>query len=137
MTPPAAVADASWERTATALPENVGDLRHAIVAFAALHGADTDTQEDIALASSEALTNAVVHGFVGRAPGTLRVIAETVGSALTVRVIDDGCGVTPRLDSPGLGLGMSMMALLAVSVDISSGVEGRGTEARLVFAVPV
>jgi hypothetical protein len=64
------IANASWKRTASAHPQNVGELRNAIVAFAAQHGADGDKQAKIALASSGALTNAVVHAFVGRAPGT-------------------------------------------------------------------
>ena len=121
------------EQRARALPENVGALRTRIVAFAARHGLDAATCDDIALATSEALSNAVIHAFVGRPPGTLRAIAETSGDGLTVHIIDDGRGMTPRADSPGAGFGVPIMTRLTSSLDIREGPNGRGTETRLTF----
>lgn len=80
---PAALPHACWERQTSALPENVGELRRGIVAFAARHGVDGETQGAIAVACSEALTNAVLHAFIGRAAGTLTVMVESEPHALT------------------------------------------------------
>ena len=53
---------------------------------------------------------------------------------MLVRVLDDGRGMTPRTDSPGLGLGLTLMASMATRCDIREGPSGRGTEVRMVFA---
>jgi serine/threonine-protein kinase RsbW len=131
---PVGFADGRWEQRAGAFPESIAPLREAVVAFAALHGVGPSLRDDIALAVSEALTNAVVHGFVGGPVGTLWVIATTVGDALVVRVLDDGRGMIARTDSPGLGFGMSIMAALASDLDVRERPGGRGTEVRLAFA---
>ena len=54
---------------------------------------------------------------------------------LSVR--DNGMGLVPRLDSPGLGLGLPLMAQLADRFDIfSSRDQGhRGVDVRLHFAL--
>ncbi len=58
-----------WSGAAAAIPANVSHLRRALVAFAADHGAGSETQGSIALAASEAITNTVIHAYVGTAPG--------------------------------------------------------------------
>jgi serine/threonine-protein kinase RsbW/stage II sporulation protein AB (anti-sigma F factor) len=81
-----------------------------------------------------------MHGFVDVSPGELRVIAEHHPGRLVVRVIHDGCGTAPRDDSPGLGLGMPLIAGLTSALDIGPGLDGKGTETRLTFdlgATPV
>jgi serine/threonine-protein kinase RsbW/stage II sporulation protein AB (anti-sigma F factor) len=54
----------------------------------------------------------------------------------TVHVVvrDHGRGMTPRPDSPGLGLGLPLMTRLADAVQISTHPEG-GTEVRMTFTV--
>jgi PAS domain S-box-containing protein len=127
---------ARWADEFDAIPENVGRIRRAVSAYAAEHGADHDTVAGIALAVTEAATNAVLHAFVDRDQGRLSVIAEPGDNCLSVRVIDDGRGMKPRSDSPGLGLGLSTMASLALSCDIREAPRGPGTEVRLLFEVP-
>jgi serine/threonine-protein kinase RsbW len=126
-------ADGRWEQRSDADAASVGLLRAAIVAFADRHGVDATTRADIALAASEALTNAVVHAFIGRPPGTLLAIAESCHDGLVVRIIDDGRGMFPRTDSPGLGLGLALMAELASDLDVRAGPGGQGTETCLTF----
>ena len=46
-------------------PQSVSALRRAVVAFAATAGATEDTRDAIALAVSEAVTNAVMHAYAG------------------------------------------------------------------------
>ena len=94
---------ASW--TAPASSDSIAQLRQAVVDFAYEHGVPEPCLSDIRLAVSEALGNAVVHAFRGRADGTM-IASVTMGASewVEVRVTDDGSGMAPRDDSPGLGL---------------------------------
>jgi anti-sigma regulatory factor (Ser/Thr protein kinase) len=85
------------------VPRNVAGLRQEAVAFAARHGADERLLIDVALGVSEALTNAVVHAYAGRSPGTLELVARALADAHEVRIADDGAGLRRRA-GPGLGL---------------------------------
>ena len=50
-------------------------------------------------------------------------------------VSDDGMGMAPRLDSPGLGVGLPFIADTADTLDIASSARG-GTELRMSFQLP-
>jgi serine/threonine-protein kinase RsbW/stage II sporulation protein AB (anti-sigma F factor) len=88
---------------------------------------------DIRLAVSEAATNAVVHAY-REAEGTLVLRARVDGRELIVIVSDTGVGLAPRHDSPGLGLGMPLMASVTSSFSVVS--TGSGTEVRMRFSLP-
>ena len=74
----------------------------------------------VKLAVSEAVTNAVVHAYVGaEQPGEVRVDAPRRATTdVLVTVSDDGCGMVPRLDSPGLGVGLPFIAHTTDTLDI-------------------
>ena len=129
-----APAPARWQREFAAQPVIVGEVRRGVAAFARAHGASEDALDRLSLAVSEATANAVIHAFGGRPPGRVSVIAEPGEGCVVVRVRDDGRGMTPRADSPGLGLGLNLMAAMATRCDIQEGTSGRGTEVRMVFA---
>ena len=114
----------------------VGELRRGVADFARAHGADDDVIDNIALAVSEAVTNAIIHAFVGRQAGHVALTAEAGEGSILVRVVDDGRGMTPHPESPGLGLGLTMMASMATRCDIREGAGGVGTEVRLAFDAP-
>ena len=135
-TPDRAPAPARWQREFAAEPVIVGEVRRGLADFARAHGASEDALDNLSLAVSEATTNAVIHAFVGLPPGRVSVIAEPGEACVLVRVVDDGRGMTPRADSPGLGLGLTMMASMATRCDIREGPSGRGTEVRMAFAAP-
>ena len=101
--------NASWEAT----PENVAIARHAVVAHLREVQTSDPPLSDIALAVSEAATNAVTHGYVGRPPGQFRVALAASEDEVEVLVEDDGRGMVPRPDSPGLGLGLPLIATVA------------------------
>jgi PAS domain S-box-containing protein len=122
-----------WQ--APADPRSVGELRRAVKAFAQDQGVEPDALASLTLAVSEALTNAVLHAYVGREPGTISVVAEAVRDEFRVRVIDDGRGMRPRSDSPGLGLGLPTMGQMTTRLDIREGTDG-GTEVAMTFATP-
>jgi PAS domain S-box-containing protein len=127
---------ARWQRDFPAEPAAVSHLRRAVTARAVELGASEELSRDIALAVSEAATNVVVHAFVDRDPGLLRVIVEPLDGRLAICVVDDGSGLVPRSDSPGIGLGLPTIGQLTESFDIRDGPEGRGTEVRMVFTAP-
>ena len=70
----------------------------------------TEVVEDISLAVSEAATNVVLHAYVGDSePGPLVLSARVMDDRVHVVIRDHGRGMTPRPDSPGLGLGLPLM----------------------------
>ena len=63
-----------------------------------------------------------------------RVLPVVEGRELVVIVCDAGLGLAPRADSPGLGLGMPLMAPVTTRFAVVS--DGRGTEIHMAFALP-
>lgn len=122
--------------TRPAVRDTVSELRNAVVELAADGDARPEERENIALVVSEAITNSVVHAYADRdVPGTVTVEAWLDGRDLVVCVQDEGPGVRPRADSPGLGLGLPFMAHYAREFEIE---EPAGTEgARLRLVLPL
>ena len=59
--------------------------------------------------------------------------AQTVDHEMLFRVIDDGEGLSPRADSPGMGVGLPLIARLAGRFEVRPGPSGRGTELLMSF----
>ena len=109
--------------------------RRAVLDWAQRHVEDRAVLSDIALAVTEAATNAVLHAYRHTdTPGTVIVTAERDGDHVCLYVRDEGSGLAPRVDSPGLGLGISLIAQVADSADIRAPEDG-GTEVVMRFAV--
>lgn len=123
-----------WRFGAT--PANVGAMRDRARTYAEAHGADPDTVHVVMLAVTEAATNAVLHAFIGRPVGTISLVCEAGQGELLVEVTDDGRGMQPRADSPGLGMGLPTMGRVATRMDVRAGPTGGGTSVRLVFRAP-
>ena len=98
-------------------PASIKIARDAVGELADQAGAVT---KDVKLAVSEAVTNAVVHAFRGREPGTISVEARVSRGLLLVVVADDGLGMVPNPDSAGLGLGLSLITQLSRDVRFDS-----------------
>jgi serine/threonine-protein kinase RsbW len=110
-----------------------GDGRRAVGRFAASASATTRALDSIALCVSEAMTNAVVHAYRhDDRPGPVEVEVELDGHSLWVRVRDRGHGLEPRIDSPGLGLGLPLISQMSASSQIISPEDG-GTEVIMRF----
>jgi serine/threonine-protein kinase RsbW/stage II sporulation protein AB (anti-sigma F factor) len=126
-------ARADWELPAE--PASVSIARGNVRAFAQAHGVRPEEVIDLTLAVTEAVTNAVIHAYIGLQPGTIRVQVVTGADEITVVVTDDGRGMQPRADSPGLGLGLPTIGRLAALVDLREAAGG-GTELSMTFATP-
>lgn len=97
----------------TADAEAPAVARNAVAELAARAGAPTEIVDGIRTAISEAVTNAVVHGYADRAPGRISVDAYVFAGVLTVLVADDGHGPREASPNPGLGLGWKLIAQFA------------------------
>lgn len=117
-----------------AVPASVPVLRGDVAAYARRAGVREPLLSSMKLAVSEAVTNAVLHAYVGRRPGPVHVEAWLEADCLHIEVSDDGAGMMPRLDSPGLGVGLPFIADTADAVDISSSPRG-GAQLRMTFAL--
>jgi serine/threonine-protein kinase RsbW/stage II sporulation protein AB (anti-sigma F factor) len=109
-------------------------MRREVAAYAQRAGLDADAVGDVRLAVSEAATNAVVHGYRDARDGELKVAAYVDAGEFVVIVSDAGVGLAPRPDSPGLGLGMPLMASVTSRFRVVS--RGLGTEIHMAFALP-
>jgi anti-sigma regulatory factor (Ser/Thr protein kinase) len=102
---------------------------------AALHhaGVDETRRHDIALVLTEAAGNAVVHAYPPRTLGLLYIDAGIAHGNLLLRVCDCGRGMGPRTDSPGLGIGLSLIGRLADGLEIAPNRTVGGTRVSAMF----
>src|SRR5690349_23763256 len=119
-----------------AIPSSVAQLRARAAQFAAAAGASEEMTGAIELAVSETVTNAVLHAYVGREPGWVRVRCEGDAEHMIVEVTDEGAGVAARDDSPGVGHGLALVGALAQGLEIGPRPDGPGTIVTMSFAGP-
>jgi serine/threonine-protein kinase RsbW/stage II sporulation protein AB (anti-sigma F factor) len=120
-------------RDYSAVAGSVPAARRALVDVAREAGAEADRLEAVALAVSEALTNAVVHAYPDR-PGEIKVSAWTASGELVVVISDDGHGLRAHSDRPGLGVGLGLIATLSDEFEIVQPPSG-GTEVQMRFCL--
>jgi serine/threonine-protein kinase RsbW len=109
-----------------------GVARRAVKDFLNARGADPGALSDVLLAVSEVVTNCVVHAYRGKPGGKVDLEARHQGDRLVLSVADEGGGMSPRHDSPGLGLGLPLVGRVAHRVDITSQTGG-GTRVSMCF----
>jgi serine/threonine-protein kinase RsbW len=119
------------EITLPARAENVAVVRHAVGGLGEVLEVDDQTLSDIKLAVTEACTNVVVHAYPG-SEGPMGLRASIDDRRLYLVVLDRGRGIVPRPDSPGLGLGLPLIATLAESLELGTG-HDEETEVRMIF----
>jgi anti-sigma regulatory factor (Ser/Thr protein kinase) len=118
-----------------AVAESCPQARGAV--RAALAGTGVDVA-DVDLAVSEAVTNVVLHAYRDQdpsdGPGRLRITLDLEAGAALVTVVDDGLGMTPRDDTPGLGLGLSVIATVCDDLDVVQRADGTTVQMRFTSA---
>jgi len=108
-------------RVFEACPDSVPQVRRAAVEWLREHGAPRDLADSAALAVTEAAANVVIHAYRNGAPARgadLLLELERDDGGFRVSVYDEGIGMSPRADSPGLSLGVPLMASVADRMEI-------------------
>ncbi|HEX8159064.1 MAG TPA: ATP-binding protein [Solirubrobacteraceae bacterium] len=119
-------------RALPAVPASVPELRAQVAEFVSAAGVRDPQLAAVKLAVTEAVSNAVVHAYSGSAPGEVRVVTFIRDGTVYVTVSDDGAGMLPRLDSPGLGIGLPFIVNSADTLQIGVSEHG-GTELQMTF----
>lgn len=112
----------------------VGPVRRTVRTFLSERGVPRATIDAILVAVSEAMTNVVLHAYDRLAPdGVVSVELALDDDLVRLTVTDAGCGIAPRDDSPGAGLGLAIIAGLAARLEIGAAGDGCGTQLRASF----
>ena len=117
--------------TLPARAENVAVVRHAFGGLGDALDVDDQVLADVKLAVTEACTNVVVHAYAGE-EGPMEIAAAIVDDRLAIAVRDEGRGMLPRPDSPGLGLGLPLIATLSETLELGRSDDDK-TEVRMTF----
>ena len=122
------------------LPENEAFARVVIAAFAVQLSPTVAEIADVKTAVSEAVTNAIVHGYEGtRGIVTMRAIID--GTVLAIEITDRGRGIanveqamepffTTHPEQERSGMGFAVMQTFMDEVEVQS-IPGSGTSVRL------
>jgi len=124
------------ETTFLSLPQNESFARVVIAAFAVQLAPTVSEIADIKTAISEAVTNAIVHGYEGTC-GMVTLRAVIDDRTLTVEVMDSGCGIrdirqamepffTTHPEQERSGMGFSVMQTFMDDLRVES-IPGKGT----------
>lgn len=122
------------------IPENEAFARVVIAAFAVQLSPTVSEIADVKTAVSEAVTNAIVHGYEGTV-GMVSMRAMIDGSTLSVEIADRGRGIanihqamepffTTHPEQERSGMGFAVMQTFMDDVDVAS-TPGSGTIVRL------
>jgi len=117
-------------------PESVSLVRQAVTGIADTLGMSPESRDDLRIAVTEAATNVVVHAYPDRA-GTIRLEVWPDNHTMVIHVTDHGCGIVPRVErvTPGLGLGIPLIAALSENMSITASDDGSGTCVGMTFSI--
>jgi len=125
-----------WLRV-PARPENVALARQALAGLCEALPTSPKVLADVKLAVTEACTNCVVHAYPNGlgVSAVFEVEADPGDGELLVIVRDYGRGISPNTESPGLGLGLPLIAALSRTVEFRGGSSTSGTEVIMSFGL--
>jgi stage II sporulation protein AB (anti-sigma F factor) len=121
--------------------ENESFARVAVSAFAAQLDPTVEEVREIQTVISEAVTNAIIHGYQDRTDGTVTIYGRIEDGSLHVSIIDFGVGMedvalartplyTSKPDLERSGIGFTIMEQLCDAIEVDS-TPGRGTRIEL------
>lgn len=119
---------------------NEGFARVAVAAFLTQLNPTVEEVADVKTAVSEAVTNAIIHGYEGQIR-TVVIACEIRGQELFVEVIDEGKGIadvalameplyTTKAECDRAGMGFAFMEAFMDSLAVESE-PGKGTRVRM------
>ncbi|MFL0251744.1 anti-sigma F factor [Clostridium neuense] len=111
--------------------ENEGFARVTVAAFVSQLDPTIDEIEDVKTAVSEAVTNAIIHGYEGREDGIIQITASINDNEFTVEIMDKGIGIsdiekareplyTSRPDLERSGMGFTIMESFMDNMKVES-----------------
>jgi anti-sigma regulatory factor (Ser/Thr protein kinase) len=112
---------------------SVATARNAVAELARRVGAEVD---DVRIAVSEAVANSVVHAYRGMRPRNISVEARPERGLLVVVVADQGIGMTPNPDGPGLRVGIPLITKVCDDVRFASSDEGTIVSMSFATSIP-
>ena len=122
--------------------ENESFARITVAAFVSQLDPTLDELTDIKTVISEAVTNAIIHGYENRTDGTVTIHASILGDTVHISVKDEGKGIadveqarqplyTSRPELERSGMGFTIIENFMDEMIVES-VPGKGTEIRMV-----
>jgi serine/threonine-protein kinase RsbW len=110
------------ERSIGADPVQIARLRKDLRGWLMSHSVDEESADAVLLACSEAVANAIEHGYRDDPFGTVNVSATVTPEAVEVRVADSGAWRTARADmARGRGLQLIRQVMDQVALDRGGG----------------
>ncbi|MFI7544991.1 SpoIIE family protein phosphatase [Actinoplanes sp. NPDC049599] len=88
------------ERSIGADPVQIALLRKDLRGWLVSHGVDDDSTQAVLLACSEAVANAIEHGYRNDPLGVVDIVATVSAESVDVTVTDHGVWVSPEEDGP-------------------------------------
>jgi len=122
------------------LPENVSLSRVAVASFAAQLDLTLNDMEELKIATSEAVSNAIIHGYNNKPIGKVWVSVTHYETKLVIIVRDEGVGIEDverameaaySTDPDRMGLGFVFMKSFMDDVKVDSE-PGKGTTVKMV-----
>jgi stage II sporulation protein AB (anti-sigma F factor) len=121
--------------------ENEAFARVSVAAFIAQLDPTMNELTDIKTVVSEAVTNAIIHGYDGAANKIISISAEIEGEQITITVEDTGAGIadldlarqplfTSKPELERSGMGFTIMENFMDEIEIVTGV-GKGTIVKM------
>ncbi|MCL2770734.1 MAG: anti-sigma F factor [Firmicutes bacterium] len=118
-----------------AISQNESFARGVVGAFLARLNPSIDEINDVKTAVSEAVTNAIVHGYEGRENGIITLSVLIDGMLATITIEDKGEGIpdiekakepfyTTKPEEERSGMGFTVMESFMDSVEVRSGKKG-------------
>jgi len=125
-----------------AVPENVSFARVVVAAFVSQVDPTMQELTDLQTVVSEAVTNAIVHGYDNNPDGVVTITAKLIGQAVELTVEDRGVGIenlekareplyTTKPDKEHTGMGFTIMENFVNDIQIETAL-GKGTKIRFV-----
>lgn len=111
--------------------ENEGFARVTVAAFVSQLDPTIDEIEDVKTAVSEAVTNAIIHGYENNEDGIIQIAASIDNNEFTVEIMDKGIGIkdiekareplyTSRPDLERSGMGFTIMESFMDNIKVES-----------------